>query len=268
MTSAQQRRQRWVYLLSLVTALLIAAVGATLWLDSSKADKHTLKISDSTSMHWRRTDFDDIVFSRDTDQWQITSPCSLAVNSQRLDPLFNALQNQGERYDASSVDLLATGLQTPLAELQIDDQLLTIGSKDISGSYRYMQFGSTVSLIPEWVLSLINSGITGVANLSVFNDELTALSRSTSNNKTSAIVDSETLARDDLTNLSANQIVVWPIPDMPQVTGSVRLEAEYQDGLRETLELTMTNSFAAIRRDNSRCAYLLEPDAVPASIAP
>jgi len=55
---------------------------------------------------------------------------------------------------------------------------------------------------------------------------------------------------------------------MPAVTGSVNLNAEYEDGRTEMFELTMTNSFAALRASDSACAHLLEPDAIPDSITP
>jgi len=89
-------------------------------------------------------------------------------------------------------------------------RLQLIGEKDLSGGYRYLQQGSTVTLIPEWVLSLVNSGLTGVAELAIFHDDLIALERSDHN----AATDTAAFDRENLANLSANQIVLWPIPVM------------------------------------------------------
>lgn len=264
MISALNKRQRWVYLLTLINVMLIVAIAITLKVDKTSAEKNQLKFNDVNSMEWRREGIPDIVFNRSNEQWQITSPCALPVNNQRLEPLLDALANHGDLYAADSVDRLAAGLESPQATLVINGQETAIGEKDISGEYRYLQYGATVTLVPEWVLSLVNSGLTGVADLTVFNDDVTTIKRKDNN----AAIATEVFEDESLATLSANQIVIWPIPDLPEITGSVSLEAMYQDGHQETLELTTTNSFAVIRRVDSHCAHVLQPDAVPNSLTP
>jgi len=262
--SALKKRQRWVYLLTLTNAVLIVAIAITLKKDKTDAAKNQLNLGTVNSMQWRREDAADIVFKRSDDQWQIISPCPLPVNEQRLEPMFNALASHGELYAATSVDLGAAGLESPQAMLLINEQEVAIGEKDLSGEYRYLQKGSTVTLVPEWVLSLVSSGLTGVAELSIFHDDLIALERSDRN----AATDTAAFDRENLANLSANQIVLWPVPDLPEITASLRFAALYKDGQQEDMELVMTQSYAAIRRLDSQCAYLLPPDAVPDSLAP
>ena len=264
MKSALKKRQRWVYLLTLINVVLIVAIAITLKKDKTDAAKNQLNLGAVNSMQWRREGATDIVFKRSDDQWQITSPCSLPVNEQRLEPMFDALASHGELYAATAVDLSAAGLESPQAMLLINGQTVAIGEKDLSGGYRYLQQGSTVTLVPEWVLSLVNSGLTGVAELAIFHDDLIALERGDRN----AATDNAAFDRENLANLSANQIVLWPIPELPEITASLSFAALYQDGRQEDMELIMTKSYAAIRRVDSQCAYLLPPDAVPDSLAP
>ncbi len=264
MKSAHKKRQRWVYLLTMINVVLIVAIAITLKKDKTAATKNQLNLNAVNSMQWRREGDADIVFTQSDEQWHITSPCSLPVNTQRLEPLFNALANHGELYAATSVDRLAAGLESPQAMLLINEQEVAIGEKDLSGEYRYLQQGATVTLVPEWVLSLVNSGLTGVAELTIFHDDLIALQRTDRNEAIAADV----FNNEHLADLSGNQIVLWPIPELPAITGSVSFVAMYQDGQQENLELTMTNSYAAIRRVDSQCAYLLPPDAVPDSLTP
>jgi len=60
--SALKKRQRWVYLLTLINVVLIVAIAITLKKDKTDAAKNQLNLGSVNSMQWRREGATDIVF--------------------------------------------------------------------------------------------------------------------------------------------------------------------------------------------------------------
>ena len=69
----------------------------------------------------------EILLERQGDSWQISRPYVLAANVQRIEPLIGALSAHAEGYTKSEVDLVAAGLEQPLATVSIDQRSYALG---------------------------------------------------------------------------------------------------------------------------------------------
>lgn len=260
MTSHSTSLKRWAMALSLTLSTLVGGMAYLLWQDAQQMSSDQEIAAEVSSIRIQREAFDDIVIVKNDGQWMMESPCPLLVNEQRLMPLLNVLQPGALQYQAGEVDLFTAGLETPSAIVYLDDLEHRIGNTDLSGDRRYLQRGSTVELIPEWVLSLVNGGVTALARLELFTDTLGSL----------AIVDDQGIVEERSTaeelgpwqNLAAQQISTWPVEDAP-AEPSYSLTATNVQGNSQTLAVFEAERFIAIRFEDAKCAYILGPDELP-----
>lgn len=202
----------------------------------------------------------DILLKRQGDSWQLTRPYILAANVQRIEPLIGALSAHAEGYAKSEVDLLASGLEQPLATVSIDQRSYALGATDISGERRYALLNERVLLVPEWVLSLVNGGVTAFADLNVFNASIASLHISVDGGeaKPGEVADWQAI--------TANQVVDWPIADMPPATRQARLDIRLIDNASRTLEYTGTERYGVFHYADAAYAYIVNNADLPESL--
>lgn len=201
-----------------------------------------------------RPDTGEIVMAKEDGQWQMTQPCQLPVNNHRLEPLLEALHSATHEYQASDVDLDAAGLIEPQATVFLNQQSVKLGKTDLRGSRRYTLKNDVVEFVPEWVLSLINGGVTAFAILEPFGLSLTDLQL-----RGDGIIESEQLPFWQA--LSAQQIVELQTIDLQNKTPSEVGTAIFGD-IQTQLELYQLPEFIALRFADATCAYILAPDAL------
>jgi len=151
-------------------------VTAALWVAREDAQQQTAQAPTARNpeiIRIQRPEHADLVLERDNNTWQITAPCALLVNQQRLSPLLEALNTPAASYSAAEVDTEAAGLDAPLATLVLDDESIIIGGVDVSGARRYVQSADRVELVPEWILSLVGGGLSAFASNDVFAGKVT-----------------------------------------------------------------------------------------------
>ena len=258
-----QKSRRLVIAASLLLVALMGIVGGVLWMDARNATPVLQAQPDVQQIRIQRPGFPDMVIQADTDgQWSMTDPCLLPVNVKRLQPLLDALIPAVHSYAAGDVDLEAAGLLNPEALIIMNDQELALGITDLSGQRRYLQRGDRVEFVPEWILSLVNGGLSALALLDVFPPSLEKLVIQSDHNAEPA---SLSIKADELAAwqaLQAQQIVTWPLQDSEPATGSRRLIASTGDQeLKLTLQLY--TRYAALHHDNADCAYLLPTTSLP-----
>lgn len=193
----------------------------------------------------------EISLKRQGDSWQLTRPYILAANVQRIEPLIGALSAHAEGYEKSEVDLVAAGLEQPLATVSIDERSYALGATDVSGERRYAMLGERVLLVPEWVLSLVNGGVTAFADLNVFSASIASLHISVDGG------DAQPGEFPDWQAITASQIVDWPIADMPPATRQARLDIHFVDDTSRTLEYTGTERYGVFHYANTAHAYIV-----------
>lgn len=244
--SAKLKRMVWV--LSTVLVGLLAGIGLLIWKDQT--DTPVASTTESiTEIRLLRKGFSDIVMTKIQGLWQLTSPCTLAVNAQRLEPLLGALQPAGHSYKASDVDLDAAGLTPAQATVYLNHKRIELGNTDLQGNRRYALSTDTVEFVPEWVLSLINGGITAFVKLEPFGAKLSQL---TINGLTHDNPDELDIWRD----LSARQILEWSTLNLSASNDSFRFQATI-DSQQHYYELHKHSDFIALRVENAACAYIL-----------
>lgn len=233
-----------------------------IWTDYRTASALAPVRVDAQSIRIKREGFEDIELSKMNEQWQMTAPCSLVANEQRLSPLIAALAPGAHQYNASEVDLDTAGLEQPLAVVFINGTEHRLGKTDLDGNRRYLQRGGAVELVPEWVLSLVNGGITAIAQLEVFPTPVKQLTINNKNNESSTVVtDSDIL--NQWQAVAAQQIVSWPLPDI-EMENSFQLQAqESTSGEVRTLGVFENESLIALVPGGSQCAYILAPGTLP-----
>lgn len=251
--------KRWALVLSVTFGVLSSAMVYLIWRDGQSHDA-LVPSSEASSILIQRTDFDDVQLSKNDGQWRIEAPCSLAANEQRLEPLLGALTPGAHQYQSGEVDLEAAGLDTPLAIVHINGIEHKLGNTDLSGDRRYVQRGDVVEFVPEWVLSLVNGGVTALATLEIFAKPLVSI-KLIKGNGMNLMVDSagEPEVWQDIT---AQQIVTWPQPDNdPEV--SYTLQTTATDGMQQSFAVFKTDAFVALQLEGAACAYILPADALP-----
>lgn len=194
--------------------------------------------------------------------WTIIEPCELPANPQRLHPLLDALTPSAHSYAAADVDLDTAGLTHPEAVIELDGQRLLLGRTDLSGDRRYARNGDRVQFVPEWVLSLVEGGLSALASLDIFPQPLTGLEVKDAPGNDGELADWQAL--------TAVQIVTWPLQDGEQATASHELLARFgdYDGQARKLALHVYPSYAALRYENAQCAYILPVSSLPDSVRP
>ena len=221
MTSHSAKRKGLTWVLALVFLLLIALIA---WMEIDRTPSTTQQPNSINTVSISRAGHDDIKLIRsngsDDAQWQMIAPFTLSANSQRIEPLLALGTADMGGYETSEVDMVAAGLDNPGASITIGDRTLLLGRTDIDGERRYALVDNKVSLLPEWVWSLIHGGVTAFADLSVFSalpDTLFLLSDSSA----TSIGDI-----DRWRDLQADKIVPWPTKLESNATQNLNDEAE------------------------------------------
>ena len=258
-----QKTRRLVIAASLLLVALVGVVGGVLWTDARNATPALQAQFDVQRIRIQRPDFPDMVLQANTNgQWSMSDPCVLPINTQRLQPLLDALAPAVHSYAAVDVDLEAAGLMRPEAVIIMNDQVLALGITDLSGERRYLQRGERVEFVPEWILSLVNGGLSALASLDVFPQMLDELVVQADQSTESASLTVPAGALPEWQALQAQQIVTWPLPDSEPATGSRTLIA--RTGAQELkLTLQLYTRYAALRHENADCAYLVPTTSLP-----
>ncbi|MFT6642294.1 MAG: hypothetical protein ACJAUZ_003299, partial [Flavobacteriaceae bacterium] len=149
------------------------------------------------------------------------------------------------------------GLINPLATVIANKQQIDIGKTDLSGRRRYVRRSERVEFIPEWILPLLDGGLSALSNLEVFEDVITSVALDEPGYMQST-------ASEDLAiwqQLTAQQIAPWPLTDNTpiQLQYSVTIKSESDTN---HLQVFTTAAYTAIVFEGARCAYLLPNDAL------
>jgi hypothetical protein len=261
MTSRDQTIKRWIIIASSTLMLLIAGIAALLW---SESKRRNVLINERSNIQntlqnlvIKRPGKVDIKMHVNNDHWQIHEPCTIAVNQKRLQPLLSIVSPAAFSYDADEVDLDAAGLINPLAMVIANNQKINIGKTDLSGTRRYVKRGERVEFIPEWILPLLDGGLSALSKLEVFDDVITSVAVDEPGDMQSNISDDPAIWQ----QLTAQQIAPWPLTDTApiQLQYSVAIKSESDT---KHLQVFTTAAYAAIVFEGARCAYLLPNDAL------
>lgn len=201
-----------------------------------------------------RKDHPTIVLEKE-DQWWITSPLRMPANDQRITPLLTVYTNPDLGYPIDSVDLMATGLQDPDVNLYFNDYRVSIGNQAIDEAKRHALHGDRIRFVPDWVLPLLQGGISAVADLTVFGNELNAITLSSGDS-----IDDAALG--NAKTLTAQQFVQWPRPEPPEISSQHEVSVNVS-GVNTPWVMFKTERYIAMLPDNANYAYV-----VPLSDAP
>jgi hypothetical protein len=274
-----QKTRRLVYTGGLLLAGLLVIIGALMWHDARQQDAGPAAQAAPQSVRIQRPGFTDILLQRVVDDtWSITEPCQLPASGQRLEPLFGALTPAVHSYAAAEVDLDAAGLLRPEAVVYLDGEKVAFGHTDLSGERRYVLRNGRVGFAPEWILALVNGGLSALASLDVFPGPIETLvieghtaasqePKSSDSAETTAVatVKPGPLSKDRIDQwqyLSAQQIATWPLMDGEPSTGTLTLAVQMA-GRQTTLMIHEYPRFAAIRYEDASCAYILPASSIP-----
>lgn len=258
-----QKTRRLVIAASLLLVALMGIVGGVLWTDARNAASLPPVQSDVLNIRIQRPDFPDMVLQADTNgHWSMTDPCVLPANEKRLQPLLDALSPAVHSYAAVDVDLEAAGLLDPEALIIMNDEELALGITDLSGQRRYLQRGDRVEFVPEWILSLVNGGLSALVSPDIFPPSLDKLVIASDQSAEPALL---TIRAGELAAwqaLQAQQVVTWPLEDSEPAKGSRQLIASTGD---QELKLTLLlyTRYAALHPENTDCAFLLPSTSLP-----
>lgn len=279
--------------------LLLAGIAAIKWQDKQKTGERQQDTSTAADLLIERPDFAAIKIHRNENRWQITEPCDIRANDQRIEPLLGALAGSAHQYAINEVDLDAAGLVKPLASVTIDHARIELGETDTSGQRRYIRRGNAVEFAPEWILSLVNGGLTALADLTIFEETITAIRHmeadsntgsqtqdaihenasapansdggdDNSEKKTSAATGNRTdteLSTESIANwqaLSARQILTWPEADAPTTTQRSQLAFSLQNEHELVLDVVSNASYTTLHFVDSSCAYIVGNSELPA----
>lgn len=252
---------RWIILLGAGLFMLLAAIGVVIYNDNKKHTSAQVSPDAIQTLTIQRPDYAELRLQRLDEQWLVTDPCRLPVNQQRLEPLLGALMPAAHSYAANEVDLEAAGLIDPSAVVVLNDTRIAIGSADLNGQRRYIKRNERVEFAPEWILSLINGGLSAIAQLQVFNSPISSIQILDDSNRS---YDIPTDSINQWQSLSAQQIVSWPLqtPDLPLIVQS--LDVNHGDTNSQLLLYTY-EQFAVMRYENEGCAFILSTDSLPDS---
>ena len=290
---------------ALVATLLVLVSGIALVVRDERraasAGAPSVPANEASRLVITRAGRDDIALVRSDDDWRIVAPCALDANDARVEPLLGALGTGALDYPAGEVDLEAAGLDEPLAVVRLDGTATSLGGTDLGGERRYALRGDRVALVPEWTLSLVDGGLSALAEPVPFPeapvslrrlgkagtapdaptgtpspvepsgaeiDAAPAPARGPTSGATSDAAPGTTLDPGPWAGLAASQIVPWPVPDAPPTTRRTRLEAHLPAGGTRTFELVGNASWNALRAEDGDCAWLFPDDALPTDAYP
>ena len=267
MASREKVIKRWVAIASCTLLLLIAAIATLLWTESKQRDlfnnEQLDKQNSLRTLEIKRPGKADIKIRAIDDHWQIQEPCTIAVNQKRLQPLLSIVPPAAFSYAAAEVDLEAAGLINPLATVIVNNERIDIGNTDLSGERRYIKRGVRVEFIPEWILPLLNGGLSALSTLELFDDVITSVTVDELSETSSNISQSlETWQQ-----LTAQQIAPWPLTNNAELSAETPAHARYSVTIQsesdeKRLQVFTTAAFAAIVFEGARCAFLLSNDAL------
>jgi len=234
--------KRWVVIASCTFLILIAGIAALLWFESRQQNalrNNQLNIKNTLrSIEIKRPGKTDLKIRAENDNWFIHEPCNIAVNQKRFQPLLSIAPPANFSYAASEVDLEAAGLT-------------------------HARRGNRVEFIPEWILPLLNGGLSALATLEVFNEVITSVTV-----KERDSVES-TLSQDLETwqQLAAQQIVPWPLAESKDANVKASSQAQYSvivksEANEKHLTVFTTPTYSAIVFQDALCAYLVPNDAL------
>lgn len=259
--SRAARERRLALALGAVLAALLAVIAGVLRQERHARAPALLPDANAvTRVEIERPDRATITLARDGEAWRVVAPCALAANAARIGPLLDALALEGPSYAAGEVDLAAAGLDAPAATLRLDGREVLLGGSDLSGERRYARRGERVALVPEWVLPLVDGGLSALADPLLFDTAPEALRRV---EPAPAALDATSWA-----DLAARQIVPWPLVEAPPATARATLLATLDDGSERRLEIESNASWSAIRVDGGGCALLVDVTALPSDTHP
>ncbi len=251
-----KRRRLTVLVIGSAVVLLTAA----LWVAHEDAEKNNTQAPsarDPRIIRIQRPERNDLVLQRESGTWGITAPCTLAVNQQRLSPLLEALNTPAASYPASDVDIESAGLTSPLATLILDDESIAVGGIDLSGERRYLQPGDRVELAPEWILSLVDGGLSAFASSDVFADVVTEV-----------FIEQRRVVVDPWLDLSSGQTVEWPLSDtLPVNSTEFMAVVTLASGTTHKVQVTSNSEWQALVLDDGGCARLLPAATLPTDTA-
>lgn len=264
MLSRHQTIKRWIIIASGTLVVLIAGIASMLWSESRQRDELKnahLEIQNTLrSLEIKRPGKADIKILAKDDQWLIHEPCTIKVNQKRLQPLLSIVSSAAFSYDATEVDLDAAGLIKPLATIIANNQRIDIGNTDLTGERRYIKRGERIEFIPEWILPLLEGGLSALSNLQVVEDVITSVTVDKLGSTQSNISEDPTKWQ----QLTAQQITPWPMPEnaplQPQYSVTIKSESD-----ERRLQVFTTAAYAALVFEGARCAYFLPNDALSSS---
>jgi len=252
------RRRRWTGIAVLALVAAVAGVVAVAVRDGSERGSTSLIPADPQRLTIARPAQVDIVLERDAPDgdWRITAPCTLEVEARRLSPLFEALAGGGARYPREQVDAAGAGLEPPLATLTFDGTALSIGGPDLSGERRYVATDERVELVPEWIWSLVNGGLSALAVPDVFTRTLTTIGNT---DEDEHAIDGMNADVTHWNALQASQTIAWPPPGPVPADAPLRLTFGFENGSRAVRDVVLTERFEAVVHEDGGCAHLLAP---------
>jgi len=240
--------------------ILLAGIATIKWQDKLKNGDPPQDTSAALDLLIERPDFAAIKLHRNDNRWQITEPCDIRANTQRIEPLLGALAGSAHQYAINEVDLDAAGLIEPLASVTIDHTRIELGNTDTSGQRRYIRRENAVEFAPEWILSLVNGGLTALADLTLFDQTIIAIQAT--GHSMNGEFSPESIA--NWQALSARQILAWPQADAPAATQHSQLVFSLQNKHELTLDVVSNASYTLLHFDGSSCAYIIDNSELPA----
>ena len=253
--------RRWLAILSTLFIILALTMIYLLWRDKQSIAPPLINNANASTIRIERNGFDEISLTKSDASWSITMPCKIPANAQRLEPLLGALTPGAHHYNASEVDLNAAGLVSPHAIVTIDEIKHSIGNTDLNGNRRYVQRGNQVAFVPEWVLSLINGGMSALAELTIFPGLIEELTLTNEQGTETVVTSPEDLQA--WQNLSAQQIITWPPKDIAVPQPTLHLQAVMANGIDLLYSVYHTERFTALTVNDMHCAYIVPLDTVP-----
>jgi hypothetical protein len=263
--------QRLIAGASVSLAMLLTVIVAVQWNEGTRNQESNRSTSNTKTIRIQRPGFPEIILQRGVHGgWSITEPCVLPANAQRLQPLLDALTPAAISYAATEVDRDTAGLTQPAAVVFLDEVANLLGQVDLSGERRYVQRGERISFAPEWVLSLVNGGLSALASLNVFPDTLDTIASGpiAGGDVESSMPDiPDPVELATWQALTAQQIVTWPLEDEESAIRTTQLSAQVK-GRWTDFSLNTYARFAAIHFENAACAYILPLSSLPDSTQP
>ena len=209
-----------------MTALLLLLLSTIAWIEWPDSSDIQIDTGSIRTIQIHVKNKTTIVLQREQSGWIISQPMSVKANSERIKPLLSLLNIKQEDYALDEIDLVAAGLDNPQVTVQLDQYHIALGKLDVGGQRRYAFRDDRILFVPEWVLPLISGGASSLANAEIFPELLDKLTI-TINKGGEQTADTQAWQ-----SLRAQQVLVWPIKNMPTsiLTGSLRFQASGQAG--------------------------------------